>query len=236
MSENNEETLISHLEALREVLIKCLLALAIGLLPIFYFTPCIMDKLIDMMSRHIELKLNFFSPMEVFILELKMALLLDILVCFPYMARKVWLFVLPALYEKERRFIRSIVGISSFLFIAGVLFCLFLILPMVMRFGISFATDNITPMLGVSNVISLVLWLSVIFGLMFQFPLVTYALIRADIVSVKNVKDKRRYVFLGILLLSGILTPPDVISQLMLTVPTYVLFELGLYFGAKSRD
>lgn len=235
MTGQDNETLVEHLEALRKMLIKCLLSLAIGLLPVFFVTPYVMDALIRVMMGDNAVTLNFFSPMEVFILQIKMAVVLDILLCFPYLAKQVWLFVLPALYEHERRFIKSIVVTSSCLFIIGVLFCLFFILPMVIRFGMSFVTDNIQPVFGIANIVSLALWLSVVFGVMFQFPLITYALIHADLVTYEAVRNKRTYVFVGILILSGLLTPPDIVSQLMLTLPTYGLFELGLFFAKKQK-
>ena len=174
--------------------------------------------------------------MEIFILQIKMTLVLDVVLCFPYIAKQVWQFVLPALYDNERNFIKSITMISGSLFAIGVLFCLFFILPLVIRFGLSFATDDIQPMFGIGNIISLALWLSLVFGIMFQFPLITYALIRSDIVSYETIKSKRSYVFVGILIMSGLLTPPDIVSQLMLTLPTYGLFEIGLFFGKKSKN
>ena len=235
MVEEKDETIIEHLEALRAVLIKSLLSLAIGLVPIFCVTPYFINILIRIMMGENNVQLNFFSPMEVFILQIKTALVLDILVCFPYIAKQVWNFVLPALYEYERNFVKSIVLISSLLFIIGVLFCLFFILPSVIRFGLSFVTDSIRPVLGINNIISLALWLSFIFGMMFQFPLITYALIRSDIVSYETIKSKRSYIFVGVLILSGLLTPPDVISRLMLTLPTYGLFEIGLILGKKTK-
>ena len=232
--EDKDESLIAHLEALRAMLLKSLLALAVGLVPVFLLTPWFLDALIAVMIRDNDVTLNYFSPMEVFILQIKTAVVLDILVCFPYIAKQIWNFVLPGLYEHERRFVKSIVLVSSGLFIVGVLFCLFFILPMLINFGISFATDNIKAVFGISNIVTLALWLSVVFGLMFQFPLITYSLIRADIVSYENVKSKRPYIIVGILILAALLTPPDVVSQLMLATPTYLLFEAGLY-AARCR-
>ena len=232
--EDKDESLIAHLEALRTMLLKSLLALAAGLVPVFLLTPWFLDALIAVMIRDNDITLNYFSPMEVFILQIKTAVVLDILVCFPYIAKQIWNFVLPGLYEHERRFVKSIVLVSSGLFIVGVLFCLFFILPMLINFGISFATDNIKAVFGISNIVTLALWLSVVFGLMFQFPLITYSLIRADVVSYENVKSKRPYIIVGILILAALLTPPDVVSQLMLATPTYLLFEAGLY-AARCR-
>ena len=174
--DDKEESLILHLEALRSMLVKSLTALAICLLPMFFLVPYFMNALIKVIVGDNEIVLNYFSPMEVFLLQIKIAVVLDLLFCFPYIARQVWKFLLPALYDNERRFIKSIVLTSSSLFIVGVLFCLFFILPLIINFGISFATVNIKAMFGISNIVGLALMLSVIFGLMFQFPLITYSL------------------------------------------------------------
>lgn len=230
-----QNNIIEHLESLRSVLIKSLVALAIGIVPMYFVAPYIMDTLINVMMQDSVTNLNFFSPLEVFILQIKTALLLDLLICFPYIVKQVWMFVLPALYDNERKFIKSMVLSSSCLFITGVLFCLFLILPLVISFGMSFATDNIKALLGIGNVLSLAMWLSLIFGIMFQFPLVTYSLIRSHIISYENMKKKRVYVFVGILIMSGLLTPPDIISQLMLSIPTYALFEAGIFCAKRSK-
>lgn len=234
--DDKEESLIQHLEALRSVLVKSLAALAICLLPMFFLVPYFMNALIKVIVGDNEIVLNYFSPMEVFLLQIKIAVVLDLLLCFPYIARQVWKFLLPALYDNERKFIKSIVLTSSSLFIVGVLFCLFFILPLIINFGISFATADIKAVFGISNIVGLALMLSVIFGLMFQFPLITYSLIRSQIVSYDGVKSKRPYIFVGILIVAGILTPPDVVSQLMLTIPTYLLFEAGLWAARKYKN
>lgn len=234
MPDNKEQNLVNHLQDLRSMLIKCLLALSLGLVPMFLLAPLILSGLINIMISDFDISLNYFSPMEVFILQIKIALVLDLIICFPYIAKQIWNFILPALYEKERKFIKSIILTSSLLFCIGVVFCIFLILPLIIKFGMSFAKDNITPMLGISNVISLALSLSVIFGIMFQFPLVTYSMIKADIVSYEYVKHKRPYVFVTILIIAAILTPPDIVSQLMLAIPTYLLFEIGLFFSRNK--
>ena len=236
MNNDKDETFIAHLEALRGVLIKCLTALALGLVPMFFAAPYLLDFLINLISGDTHLELNFFSPMEVFVLELKIALLADVLICFPYMTKKVWEFVVPALYERERKFIKSIVLSSSALFTIGVTAALVFILPMVIRFGLSFGGEAIRPVLGIGSVISLSLRLSFIFGIMFQFPLVTCALMRAGLVSYQTLAQRRRYIFIGILILSGVLTPPDIVSQIMLGFPTYGLFELGLWFGKRHKN
>lgn len=233
--EEQEESLVQHLEALRSVLIKCFIALGCGLVPMFLAAPYCIGGLIKIIIGTNDISLNYFSPMEVFLLQIKMAVVLDLLVCFPYIARQIWIFLLPALYDNERKFIKSIVLTSSSLFIIGVLFCIFFILPLIVDFGISFSTSDIKAVFGISNIVGLALTLSIIFGLMFQFPLITYSLIRGGIVSYDGIKSKRPYVFVGILIISGVLTPPDIVSQLMLTMPTYLLFEAGLLAAKKYK-
>lgn len=230
----NSESLISHLEALREAILKCLISLALVLPFAFFLAPKALNQLIKIIIGKNAITLNYFSPMEVFLIQIKTALVLSIIICFPYITKKLWNFILPALYENERAFIKYAVLTSSILFICGVIFCIFLILPFIIQFGMSFATSNMQAVFGISNIMNISLWLCVAFGLMFQMPLVTYWLIKSDIVSYEAISAGRRYVIVGILIISAILTPPDIISQVMLAIPTYALFELGLIFSRQS--
>ena len=239
--QDQEATLISHLEALRRALLRSIVALAIGIVPLFLVSPYVLDWFCEQIALQGGITLHYFSPMEVFLLQVKISALLDCVLFSPYIAWNMWQFVLPALYDKEKRFVRSIAVLTSLLFVAGVSFCLIVCFPLVVRFGMSFAGDTLMPVFGVSNLVSLALWLSFAFGCMFQFPLVTYALIRGGIVSYETVCNKRPYVVVGILLLAALLTPPDVVSQLILGMPTYLLFETGLlaarpYKGREQKE
>lgn len=231
MTAGKGESLIEHIEALRQTLISCFLALGIMFIPCFAAAPFLTDKLINLLLKGQDVALNYFAPMEVFLLQIKLAFVVDLICCSPFIAWRLWLFLAPALYERERRFVCRIIGFSAGLFSGGVLFCLFFILPAVISFGMSFSGAHIQALLGVSNVVDLALHLSVVFGLMFQFPLITFALIKCDFISYESVCRKRPYVFMGILILSAFLTPPDIASQLCLTIPTYLLFEGGLLAG-----
>lgn len=234
--EDKDESIISHIEAFREMLIKCISCLGIFIIPILFVAPKCLNLLIKLLIRENNIALNYFSPVEVFLLQIKLALVIDVILCFPYIARQVWKFFAPALYEHEKKFIKSIVFTSSTLFILGALFCLFVILPLIINFGMSFATQNIQAVLGISNVINLSLWMTLAFGLMFQLPLITYSLIKSGFVEYKTFENMRPYVIVTILIIAGILTPPDILSQVLLFTPTYLLFELGLLFAkAKTK-
>ena len=217
------------------MLLKCIKAVGILLIPMLLVAPKCLDIFIKLILRGNNIALNYFSPAEVFIIQIKFALVLDIIICFPYIAKQVWNFCVPALYDHERKFIKSIVFTSSALFILGSMFCLFVILPLIINFGMSFSTSNIQAVLGISNVVNLSLWLILSFGIMFQLPLITHALIKSEIVSYDTIKNSRPYVVVGLLIIAGILTPPDVVSQIMLFTPTYLLFELGLLFSRSKK-
>lgn len=235
--EDKDESIISHIEAFRTMLLKCIKAVGIVLIPMLLVAPKCLDFFINLILRGNNISLNYFSPAEVFIIQIKFAFVLDIILCFPYIAKQVWNFCVPALYDHERKFIKSIVFTSSALFILGSMFCLFVILPLIINFGMSFSTSKIQAVLGISNVVNLSIWLILAFGVMFQLPLVTHALIKSDIVSYDTIKNSRPYVIVGLLIIAGILTPPDVVSQVMLFTPTYLLFELGLLFSrSKSKN
>ena len=124
-------------------------------MPAFFMAPYVLKHLIKILIGSNNITLSYFSPIEVFILEIKLAFVIDLIVCFPYIARKLWDFILPALYENERKFIKSIVIFSSILFILGVLFCIFIILPFIINFGLSFSGGSIQALFGVSNVMNL---------------------------------------------------------------------------------
>ena len=203
----DNESLISHLEALRETLLKCFISLGVVLPFTLFAAPKALNFLIKILVGNHDVKFNYFSPAEVFLLQIKVALVIDILICFPYIAKKLW----------------------------DVLFCLFVMLPLVINFGLSFATSDIQAVFGISNVVNLSLWLAVVFGLMFQMPLITHSLIKWKIVDYETIADKRPYVIVGLLIIAAILTPPDVLSQIILFIPTYALFEVGLLFSKGSK-
>ncbi len=234
MPEDSGESLISHLEALRETLLKCIISLCIVLPVSLWLAPKFLNRFIDILAGGSRVAFNFFSPMEVFLIQLKTALVLDVVICFPYIAKKIWDFILPALYEHEKSFIKKIVFASTGLFATGAAFCLFILMPLVVKFGMSFSTPNLNPVFGLSNIIGLSLMMALAFGVMFQMPLITIALIKSGIVSYDTVSNLRPYIIVVILILAAIFTPPDVVSQLMLGIPTYLLFEAGLFFAKHS--
>ena len=235
MENNNKDLdmpLSHHLEALRECIIKSLVAIC-ALTPLgFYIAPKVIDFLIHNSMPLDSIKLHYFSPMEVFIIQLKAGVVLAVIFSFPYLIYRIRKFILPALYKNERKFLFWLIFLSTFLFISGAAFCVFVILPLIMNFSLGFMTDNLEATLGLNNFISLSSGLILAFGVMFQFPLFVISLVKFNLVDIKTIINLRPYIIVFILILAAIFTPPDIISQLMLFVPTWLLFEAGL-IGAK---
>lgn len=239
--EKDNQSFLEHLEDLRQTLLKCIYSVAAALPLCFFFAPEILDKLITFLLRGTNVSLNYFSPTEVFMLQIKTALVTALILTFPYISKQLWNFILPALYENEKKTIKSFIFLSAILFISGVIFCLGIILPYIIKFGLSFSSHNIQAVIGISSIVNLALWLSIIFGFMFQIPVITYRLIKNDILEYETIANKRPYIIVILLIISGILTPPDILSQMMLACPTYILFEGGLIFSklknkAKKED
>jgi sec-independent protein translocase protein TatC len=122
---------------------------------------------------------------------------------------------------------------SSVLFVCGVAFCVVLILPLVMQFALSFATDKLTPVIGLADFLSLSWWLMLAFGFCFQLPLAVMLCVRFGLIRADFLRENRAYVVVAILIVSAVVTPPDVVSQVMLAVPTWLLFELGLFWARR---
>jgi sec-independent protein translocase protein TatC len=229
----NNKNFLEHLEDLRHLIFKVIFAVAL-LLPFSFFFADDLIKLLVSYSCPPDFSLRFFSPMEPLFVKIKISLLAAFIAALPYIAYVIWKFVVPALYPHERIRVKQLAISSWFLFIAGAVFCFFFIIPAMMRFSLSMQTSELQPAIGLSNYISLSTMLLLGFGVMFQLPIIVVFLILSGIIELNTLKKLRAIVLIIILTLSAILTPPDVISQLMMAVPTYLLFELSLLVSSTA--
>ena len=230
---DSENTLIAHLDALRRTLIRCVAATAILYPAGYLISPYVITALVQWSFPESVGKLHYFAPMEVFWVQLKLALILALVLAYPWNVLQVWRFLLPALYDGERRALGWWIVFSSVLFFGGVAFCTGVILPMLMNFSGGFATPELQPILGLANFLNLAGWLMLAFGVMFQSPIVVLLAVRFGVISTESLRKKRPYIMTAILIVAAILTPPDIVSQVMLAVPTWLLFELGLFLSVK---
>ena len=238
--EASRAPLLEHLTELRSRLIKSLIALSVASIVCFFFAEHIYDFLLAPFARMAEgvrgapLELIFTGPMEFFFAKLKLAVFAGIFISFPVMAWQVYRFVAPGLYKEERGAFWPYLVFAPLLFVLGATFVYFLMLPMLARFAVSqeqiessVATIKLLP--RVSEYLSLVMALMLAFGLSFQLPVILSLLGRIGIVSSDALAKGRKYAIVGILAFAAFFTPPDVISQVLLTVPVLCLYEISIW-------
>ncbi len=221
--------LTGHLTELRNRLLT-IVGTVVGLFFVTYFFSA---ELLVLVQRPIAgQQLVFLAPTEAFFTRLKVALYAAILIGLPIVLLQIWQFCAPGLLSREKRYAIVFVVSSTILFIIGALFCYFLILPYGLSFLLSFATDTITPQISISFYIAFVFRLIVVFGVVFEVPLVTLILVQAGFVTPEFLSSNRSYIFVGAFILAAALTPPDVITQVLLAGPLIVLYEISIV-GAR---
>ncbi len=227
----NHKTFLEHLEELRLLIFRIIFAI-IFILPVsFYFA----DDFIRLLVKHScppDFTLRYFSPMEPLFVKIKISLLAALLIALPYIAYIVWKFIVPALYPNEKRIVKRLAFSTWLLFLTGVAFCFFFIIPAMMRFSLSMQSAELEAAIGLSNYVVLVGMLMLGFGIMFQLPIIVFFLALSGMVELKTIKKLRAIVLIAILTLSALLTPPDIFSQLMMAIPSYLLFELSLLISS----
>lgn len=233
MSEDRDQPLLEHLLALRRALVRSVVAI-VALLPLgFLAAPRVIRRLVAWCIPKEAGTLHYFAPMEVFIIELEFGLFLALAASFPWCLAQIWEFVAPGLREAEKRYLGFGIFASTVLFVLGGAFCVGFILPILMKFSASFAGDGIVPTLGIASFLRLAGGITLAFGVMFQIPMVVLMAVRLGLVRASRIRSARPYVWTLILILSALLTPPDIASQCMLALPTGLLFEVGLFIASR---
>lgn len=166
-----------------------------------------------------------------FLTPFKLTLLAATFIAMPYILWQIWTFIAPALYAKEKKFAMPLFISSIVLFYAGVAFAYYVIFPIIFLFFTNTAPEQVAVTPDIASHLTLVIKLFFAFGLAFEIPVATVLLISAGIISVDNMVKKRRYVIVGCFVIGMLLTPPDIISQALLAIPMWILFETGIFFG-----
>ncbi len=234
LTEEDKVPFTAHLEELRNRLIVCFVAIGVGFSVSYGFK----EKLFYVLTRPlIEVmqegdKLVFTGLPEAFFAYLKVAFLTGVMLAAPVILYEFWMFVAPGLYQKEKRLLLPIVFLCSFFFMGGALFGYFVVFPFGFQFFLSFATDTLRPLPSMKEYLSLASKLLLAFGLVFELPLLLTLMARLGLVSVAFLKKNRKYAILLIFVTAAILTPPDVVTQIMMAIPMMALYELSI-LGAR---
>ena len=240
LEEDEKIPFTSHLEELRNRLIKCFIAVGVGFALSYGFKEILFKilvrPLVQVMAEGDHL--IFTGLPEAFFTYLKVAMLAGLMLASPVILYQFWMFVAPGLYKKERRLLGPIVFLSSFFFIAGALFGYFIVFPWGFKFFLGFATESIRPLPSMKEYLSFSAKLLLAFGLVFELPMVLTFLARLGIVSVDFLKRNRKYAVLLFFVGAAILTPPDVVTQIMMALPLMAMYELSIVgariFGKKK--
>jgi sec-independent protein translocase protein TatC len=234
MREDEKLPFTAHLEELRKRLIVCFIAVGSGFMLSYGFKERLFEILVQPLVRLMKEgeTLVYIGLPEAFFTYLKVAFLTGIIAASPVILYEFWMFVAPGLYKKERRLMGPVVLLSSFFFIGGALFGYFFVFPLGFKFFLGFASDTIRPLPSMREYFGFSAKLLLAFGLVFELPLVLTFMARLGIISVEFLKKNRKYAILVFFTVAAILTPPDVISQIMMAVPLMLLYEVSI-IGAK---
>lgn len=227
-----------HLDDLRRAIVTSLAAVGILSTAAWLFSGRLVDWLLEPARRVVEGPLYFFGPTDAFMVRMYAAIAAGTVAASPVIAYQIWQFIDPGLHSNEKRSILPWAAVTAVLFVIGSAFGYFLILPTTLTFTMSFATSSLRPMLSVREYMSFATDLVLASGVAFDFPVVVVAAVAMGLTRTSTLARFRRHSYVGIFVISAILTPPDVSSQFLLAVPMLVLFEGSLIvakFFEKNR-
>lgn len=230
---DESQSFISHLLELRDRLLRMVLSVLVIFVALFYFRNDIYTLLSGPLTAHLP-EGNSMIAIEVastFLAPVKLTLVLSIFLAMPVILHQVWKFVAPGLYQHERKMAMPILATSIALFYAGAAFAYFVVFPLIFGFFTSTAPEGVSVMTDITKYLDFVLTVFFAFGIAFEVPIVTVVLVWAGATTPQRLGRMRPYIIVGAFVIGMMLTPPDIISQTLLAVPMWLLFEIGVVFS-----
>tara|TARA_Y100001947_G_C10268249_1_gene273089 strand:- start:12 stop:809 length:798 start_codon:yes stop_codon:yes gene_type:complete len=240
-TESSFKSLVPHFQELKTRLTKSLIFITIIFLFLFPFSDSIYNQLADPLIRNLPesstmIAIDVASP---FFIPFKLVMILSIFISIPYLLYHLWMFTAPGLYEKEKKLVLPILVSSSLLFYLGAAFAYFVVFPLLFSFFIAIAPDGISIMTDIGRYLDFVITLFFAFGFAFEVPIITILLVITNVSTTQSLSRKRPYVIVGAFIVGMLLTPPDVVSQTLLAIPIWLLYELGIFFSriiSKNKE
>ncbi|MFW5649699.1 MAG: twin-arginine translocase subunit TatC [Candidatus Alkaliphilus sp. MAG34] len=218
-------TLTEHLGELRKRVIISFIAVIVCAFAAYRY----IDKIVDIITKPAgEMKFIYLSPPELFMAYIKISLVLGLIIASPIVLFQIWGFIKPGLKVKEKKYVVLALSMGTIFLLMGVIFAYYIIVPMTIKFFTGVTVDKITPSFSFANYISFVSSLLLSFGLVFELPLLIILLTQLGLVAPKTLKKYRKFVILIIFVVSAILTPPDVVSQVLMAIPMTLLYEFSI--------
>ena len=226
----SQETFITHLQELRSRLLWIMGSVLIVFIGLFPFANTLYEYLAGPLMAHLPegssmVAIEVASP---FLTPFKLVLLISIVLAIPIILYHVWGFIAPGLYSHEKRLVFPIIVSSSILFYIGMAFAYFIVFPLMFGFFTRVAPEGVAVMTDIGRYLDFVMKIFIAFGAAFEVPIVTLVLVKFDITTPQQLAKKRPYVIVGAFIVGMLLTPPDVVSQILLAIPVWLLFEIGL--------
>ena len=225
-------SIVQHLIELRSTLLRSVIAIVIFFLVLFPFADDIYTFIAAPIVQAIPgsnlIAIGVISP---FLTPLKMSLVLAIYIAMPYLLYQLWMFTAPALYRHEKKLIMPLVISSTILFYTGLLFSFYAVFPVIFNFLSSVGPESVDFAPDIQYYLDFILKVSFAFGIAFEVPVATILLIMFGVTTAERLKKNRAYIIIGSFALGMVLTPPDVISQVLIAIPIWLLFEVGLFFA-----
>ena len=228
---------LEHLIELRDRLLRIVIVLVAVFILLTPFVQDLYNWLSDPLIRHLPQgeKLIAIGVASPFLIPFKLALMVAFLITLPYTFYQIWGFIAPGLYQHEKRLVTPLLLSSVGLFYVGMAFAYFFVIPMIAKAAVAFAPANVNPTPDIASYLDFTVAMFLSFGLSFETPVATILLISMGVVSVETLTKARPYIIVGAFVIAMFLTPPDVVSQTMMAVPIWLLFELGLFLS-KTFD
>jgi sec-independent protein translocase protein TatC len=238
---DEEAPLVSHLIEMRDRMLRVVIAVLLIFLGVFYFANDFYNIVATPLLEYMPEGTSMIStkPAGTFFTPMKLALVLSIFLAMPYILYQMWGFVAPALYRHERKLVLPLLISSSLLFYAGIAFAYYVVFPLMFKFFISVAPEGVAVMTDISEYLDFVLKIFFAFGVAFEVPIATILLVWTGMATPESLAEKRPYIIVGAFVVGMLLTPPDVISQTLLALPMWILFEMGLWssrYFLKERE
>ena len=234
---DQEQPLIAHLVELRNRLLRAVLLVLVIFAGLFYFANDLYLILVEPLSvlMPVEGQMIATGVASPFLVPFKLTFVLAVLAAVPFILHQIWAFISPGLYQHEKKFAIPLLLSSILLFYAGIAFAYFVVLPLVFSFFTGIGPEGISFMPDISNILDFSLKIFFAFGIAFEIPVATFLMVLSGMTTVESLSGKRPYIFLGCFVVGMLVTPPDVISQTILALPMYLLFETGVLASRLIR-
>jgi sec-independent protein translocase protein TatC len=232
-SETAQETFISHLIELRDRLLRAIIAVLVLTIALVPWAKEIYALLAQPLLSALPSGATMIATdvTGTFLVPLKVTLMAGFLIALPYVLYQMWAFVAPGLYQNEKRLAVPVIVSSFVFFVIGMSFAYFVVFPVAFGFFVGYTPPGVQMMTDIDKYLSFVMTMFIAFGLTFETPVVVVVLVRMGVVSLEKLKAARGYVVVGAFVVGAVFTPPDVISQLLLAIPLWLLYEVGLFLA-----